>query len=234
MRTKLVIGLWMAGIALACAAGKFNTVTISGSSHEDGETRWTDWLIREATDRCDKPGVPRPVFPVPSRQQLADGSPDCIRNSIWVRNDSPRAIQCHLAIDAPNSSVPEFSIPDKVLLPATEVTAFSVIGRIVDVPTAFKSDCRIMPPPPLVKREIAPGCEPKLRVPNPDDFYPPGSVRRAEEGDVTFDFRGGGNQVREERGDGEQRAAQDHSAGANTSRAFDCDATATPFSLRGS
>ena len=36
--------------------------------------------------------------------------------------------------------------------------------------------------------KIADGCEPKVRAPNPDDFYPPASIRRGEEGAVTFEY----------------------------------------------
>jgi TonB family protein len=177
----------LAACGAATAAGKFETVRIDGATHEEGEARWSDSLVREATDRCDDPGIPRPLLPMVSEEQKKKGSPDCIVNTIVVKNASSRPIQCHLSVEAPNSTVESFDMADKVIFPDA-MGRFSVFARIVDAPTAFHSTCRILSAQPLAELSVPPGCEVKLRTPNLNDFYPPGAVRRGEEGAVAIEY----------------------------------------------
>jgi TonB family protein len=174
----------------ARAADTFEDVVVAGTAHEDGGARWTDSLTRASRDLCDEPGVERPMRLPLDRPKPKKDHADCIVNSVGVRNDSPRPIQCSGTISVINPSLtPPFPAKHPaVIYPGQESSVERVIARAQDVPSAFSSTCRIIPAELPPKPDVPEECTMSIRGPAAGDFYPPGSKRRDEQGTVAFEF----------------------------------------------
>jgi len=76
---------------------------------------------------------------------------------------------------------------DLVIEAGSERSTYSVNGPASSSPLSFSTDCRSVPAvaPALAGSST---CPVEVTVDNPDDFYPPGSIRRLESGEVIIDF----------------------------------------------
>jgi TonB family protein len=181
----------LASAVLASAAGaKFANTTIGGVTHDEAGAVWSDSLQRELSDNCDRPGVAKPIMLRPVPGEKVQGSIDCVENILFVDNRSALPLQCHGIIELPQ---PEQQIEsrresDLVVFPGIQHSIVVAVGRAEDMPTRFTSSCRVIPAEPPA-HEVAPKeCDLVFRAPSANDFYPPASLRREEQGAVMLEY----------------------------------------------
>jgi TonB family protein len=159
--------------------------------HSAGEARWTDFIAQSTNSICSTAGDMRLQYlgPEAGSKPRAD-SADCFDISIRVENTSVRPIHCFVKAALPKADERKQRelTGDAVIFPGQTETVATTLGPKASSPRQFAMDCRIYPATyePLV---IAPGCKLTLKsVANPDEFFPAGSKRREESGDVVLDF----------------------------------------------
>lgn len=162
-----------------------------GKKQSSGEAKWNTELGRQVFVRCPdemvyeatKRGASLDV----ARQRVTG---NCARNLVFVRNDSGLAIQCRVSLVYPKPDHWEQARTeeDAVIYPWMEDAVVYSYANEDNAPTDFTASCFAIPatPTPYTSRAE---CRPAFEGPSPMDFYPPGSVRRSEEGAVVLEFQ---------------------------------------------
>jgi TonB family protein len=185
----IVTGL-ISAVDCARAAG-FTQQIVPGATHEEGETKWTDSLARDASEVCANTSMVGAVSTGrPSDQKPRDDAADCVRNSVLLRNDSPRPVQCQALLDleTPDEGGSLRREAEMVIFPGVQVTGLASYGPAAMVPKSFSSKCAIVPASLQPEEPIPEGCHAEISGPSPDDFYPPGAKRRNEQGRVVLEY----------------------------------------------
>jgi len=164
---------------------------LPGSTRSNGQAKWTTELARQVYAVC--PGealieaLDRGLDLVEANDRMTG---DCARNTLFVRNDSDRAIQCNTRIvydrsDHAGDARPE---EDRVIYPHTEDASIVSYASAGNEARSFTASCFAIavPPPPYVHH---PECKPSLEGPSTDAFYPPGPKRRQQEGIVLLEYQ---------------------------------------------
>ena len=169
-------------VALASVVGRadvppFNDQVIAGATHRDGPRKWTDQLVRAASYACS------------NAKSGADGAIDCVLNTVRVRNESDGPLQCHVTLELSrkDDNGNRHVEGDLVVFPGSEFGGPASYGPAALKTRRFTSKCvaipDVMAPLPAVAQ-----CRGQISAPSPDDFFPPGSKRRREEGDVILEY----------------------------------------------
>jgi TonB family protein len=189
-RALWVLVGWISAAAFA-RAPRFVDQTVPGAQHEEGEARWTDSLARNASDSCaDTSFVGQMKTGRPPDRKPREDAADCVRNSVVVRNDSPRPIQCRMSLElkTPDEGDNIHREAEMVIFPGVQETAADSYGPAALQAKSFSTKCVIVPASLLPEAAIPEGCKVEISGPSPGDFYPPGAKRRNEEGRVVLEY----------------------------------------------
>ena len=152
-------------------------VVLPGTHHEVDGARWTDSMVQELTPGC---AALQPTHPAPAY---------CGSFAIKVRNETTDVLHCRTTLDL-NGTVdgaPWSVEKDLVIEAGSERSTYSVNGPASTSPLSFRTECHSVPAvAPALAESLK--CPVEITVDNPDDFYPPGSIRRRESGEVIIDF----------------------------------------------
>jgi TonB family protein len=164
--------LLCAGAGAGAAEPRFTEQTIAGGMHEAGDVKWSYELYRAATLVCPK-----------------SKAGDCVRNSVHVRNESSRPIQCHVVLEQPRKDDHRRKITenDVVIYAGRGAKLTMSYGPVALVPVRFETTC-VAIPATVEPYSMATECIGQAYAPPPSEFYPAGSRRRHEEGDVIFEY----------------------------------------------
>ena len=162
----------------------------AGLVQENGAARWSTTVSSNLSDVCRLTGLDRKIELGEAAKRSPRGDAhDCVASSAWVHNLSPQPIYCRVSLKLrkpDDSGRTEISGQDLVL-PGARRNLATAYGEEKRAPSKAVTKCDVnadtyLPP--------APSCELKIiSVPDPNLFYPEESRRRAEQGDVTLDFR---------------------------------------------
>jgi TonB family protein len=153
-------------------------------AREDGEARWSDWVVSSTMDSCDISLVPDgPVPPEKLRY-------NCVSHVVVVRNDSSRPLQCRMTLELTAADFRGSSGTggQEIIFPGREGRRHSLLGAATVVPKSYSSTCALVPaelPPPPMSPEH---CTVELKREYLDDYYPRSAMRREEEGAAELDF----------------------------------------------
>ena len=158
-------------------AAQAEQVVLPGVHHEVDGATWTDSMVQELTAGC---AALQPTHSAPAY---------CGSFSIKVRNETTDMLHCRtmLELNGTADGAPWSVEKDLVIEAGSERSTYSVNGPASSSPLSFSTDCRSVPAvaPALAGSST---CPVEVTVDNPDDFYPPGSIRRRESGEVIIDF----------------------------------------------
>jgi TonB family protein len=154
---------------------------LPGTAQASGDARWNTELARQVYSLC--PG--EVIVEVNGRR-----AEDCARNSLMVRNDSKMAIQCKALLEyaKPDHSGDTHLEVDRVIPAMAEDAVLSSYADASNMPQAYSANCVAIPTGPLAPLGNPPDCRTSFQGPSPDDFYPPSSRRRDEQGSVVLEF----------------------------------------------
>ena len=153
-------------------------------ARQDGEARWSDWVVSSTMDSCDISLVPSgPVPPEKLRY-------NCVSHLVVVRNDSSRPLQCDMKIEVTD---PDFRGATRhggteVIYPGREGRSHSLMGAATVLPKSHSSTCTLVPeepPPPPASPEH---CTVELKREYLDDYYPKSAMRAEQQGVAELDF----------------------------------------------
>jgi TonB family protein len=111
-------------------------------------------------------------------------------NSLIVRNESALPLQCRMVLEqeSPDDGGETHHEWENVIFPGAQSSGRGSFGPAALMPKSFSSKCVSVPatlPPDIVVPEE---CRAQVSGPSPDDFYPPGSKRRNEQGVVALEY----------------------------------------------
>jgi TonB family protein len=188
------VTLWfsvaLVGAAFA-GAPQFAAQTVPGTTHEEGEAKWTDSLLRTPSDSCADASIRGSMATGrPSSQKPRDDAADCVRNVVSVRNESVRPVQCTMRLDleAPDERGVVQSEGEMVIFPGMQEAGADSHGRASPAPKGFSSTCVIVPASLSPEEPIPEGCQTEVSGPFLADYYPPGAKRRNEQGRVVLEY----------------------------------------------
>jgi TonB family protein len=187
--TPLVVVLISA--AAMAGAPRFADETRPGETHVRGELKWTDSLVRNASDLCANASmVGAMATGRPSSRPPREDAADCVRNSVAVRNESPRPIQCRMQLDleTPDEGDQLHRETEMVIFPGVQELGAQSFGLAAQPPKDFSSECVIVPKSLLPEETIPDGCQVTISGPDPEQFYPPGAKRRNEQGRAVLEY----------------------------------------------
>jgi len=185
----VVVGLTSA--AAMAGAPRFADETRPGATHEEVEAKWTDSLVRKASDLCANTSMMGAMATGrPSGRAPREDAADCVRNTVAVRNDSPRPIQCQVLLDleTPDEGDQLHRETEMVIFPGVQELGAQSFGLAAQAPKAFSSKCVIVPallPPEAAMPE---GCQVTISGPDLESYYPPGAKRRNEQGRSVLEY----------------------------------------------
>jgi TonB family protein len=161
-----------------------------GTKQSNGDAHWLTELARQVYAACpdDTAGVMYPGSALSDAGAHPDGV--CVRYRLFVRNDSKAAIQCKATVElsSPDHSGQTRLEEDHVIFPNTEEAVLHSQTDVNVKPKNYSTECVAVPQGALPPLGTPPECKPTLSGPSPDDFYPPGSRRREEQGGVALEF----------------------------------------------
>ena len=153
-------------------------------AREDGEARWSDWLVSSTMDSCDISLVPNgPVPPEKLRY-------NCVSHVVVVRNDSSQPLQCRVTLELTDADFrgSRLGAGEEIIYPGREGRRHGLLGAATVVPKSYSSTCTIVPAE-LPARPVSPShCTVELKRDYLDDYYPRSAMRREEEGVAELDF----------------------------------------------
>jgi TonB family protein len=177
----------------AGCGGKSETPADSSSvqPREAGEASWRETINRFHSDACSLQGAERQVALGKDADRLPrDDSADCVQSQLLIENRSSRPIQCQVSARLParDDSNQRWIETDTVVFPGREQYVARSIGSRASSPPDLTANCEIFPPQ-FSRQPVPRECKLTIEyVPNPDDFYPPESVRGGEAGDAVLEF----------------------------------------------
>ena len=156
---------------------------IDGKTYEQAGIQWSDRLSRFET----YPGACKP----------AKGA--CFNDALKIRNGSSLDIRCVIHVVYPKSGKKKVDDVDstEIIRANTERSVVQSLGVPAALaPESFGSICT--PVPELPALDLPAECTLKMSGVNPAIFYPPGAVRRNEQGPVTVEITmGSANEMKE-------------------------------------
>jgi len=158
------------------AAKGFKDDVIEGAKHEVEAVKWHDDVARTSGFGCFK--------------SKPDSKEGCVRNTLRIHNESAVTLQCRVTLELPaDDELGHARYESDVVVFAGKIgEAVRSHGPIALVPTSFSSTCVAVPATPPPFEEVAEECKGSVTRPSLDDFYPPASVRREEQGDVWLEY----------------------------------------------
>jgi hypothetical protein len=190
VRRLALLVVVLIGAAAMASAPRFTDETLPGDTHVRGELKWTDSLVRNASDLCANTSmVGAMATGRPSNRPPREDAADCVRNSVAVRNESPRPIQCRmqLYLETPDEGDQLHREAEMVIFPGVQELGAQSFGLAAQVPKDFSSECVIVPKS-LPEETIPDGCQVTISGPDPEQFYPPGAKRRNEQGRAVLEY----------------------------------------------
>lgn len=174
MRGRATFVVLCLGLLSVAPAANGDLTYFDGKSYEQGDLKWSDRLSRRE----------------PYAALCKEVGSACFIDALRIRNDSERDIRCEISVIYPQ--------PNKAGVVNVASVEIIAAGKERDVvhslavpasllPVSFGSECAALP-------ELAPLTAPAeckatfVRAPNPGDFYPPGSIKRNEQGPVVVEF----------------------------------------------
>jgi TonB family protein len=164
---------------------------LPGTQSTNGDAKWSTQLARQVYSLCPGDAIVEAVQSGSSPSVANDRQTgDCARNTLFVRNDSTVAIQCKvlLAYAKPDHSGDSKLEVDRVIFPTVEDAVLHSYANASNMPSTYSASCVSIPAGPMAPLANPAECRPVLTGPSPDDFYPPGSRRREEQGSVVLEF----------------------------------------------
>jgi TonB family protein len=161
-----------------------------GARQTNGDAKWLAELARQVYSICPDEDVE--TRDDGSRPDVDDvhKSGECVRHTLFVRNDSKIAIQCKstLELAGPDHLGETRLEDDHVIFPSTEEAVLRSYADTSSVTRNYSTNCLAIPAGPLAPLSTPAECRPSLSGPSPDEFYPAASKRRQEQGAVTLEF----------------------------------------------
>ena len=152
-------------------------IELPGASHDVDGARWTDTLVQDLNDQCAtlQPAKPAPAY--------------C--GNFWVRvsNQSDDVLQCRVTLGLSGDKGAGNWVGDRDLVvePGRDNSTYAVKGPDSLSPVSFSTHCSRVPKQ-AVPMDGSTACPVEAAIDNPDDFYPPGSIRRRESGEAIIEF----------------------------------------------
>jgi TonB family protein len=164
---------------------------LPGTRQTSGDATWNTELARQVYTFCPGEAIVEAVQSGSSPSEANDRQTgDCARNTLFVRNDSTVAIQCKAVLEyaKPDHSGDTKLETDRVIFPKAEYPVLRSYANASNMPRTYSASCVAIPAGPMPPLGTPPECRPSYSGPSPDDFYPPSSKRREEEGSVVLEF----------------------------------------------
>jgi TonB family protein len=156
------------------AASDETTRYLPGRSYEDEGIRWSDRFSRfgPSTRTCHREGI------------------ECYFDALVIRNENNRDIRCAIRVVYPQPNEAGISNVEgfEIIRRGEERRVVQRLNVPADLlPESFESRCSL--PPALAPLDNPPDCKLQfVKIPDPSLFYPPGSIRRNEQGPVIVEF----------------------------------------------
>jgi TonB family protein len=168
----LVFGL--AGFAAAQAASTSASTYIDGKSHDVDGIRWSDSLERFSPHAL----VCKPLAA-------------CTLDAVRIRNDSDFDLRCVVRITYPQPNTTGIANLEivEIIAKKSERSTTQTLNVPTDLaPESFDSACTALPELPKLDRPAECNVSLQSGGMSAGDFYPPGSVRRNEQGHVVLEY----------------------------------------------
>jgi TonB family protein len=171
MRTPALALLFgLAGFAAAQSASSY----LEGKTHDEGGIRWTDSLERFSPH-------------IAMCKPLAA----CTFDAVRIRNDSESDLRCVVRVTypQPNAAGIENLESVEIIGKKSERSTTQTLNVPKDLaPESFDSNCTALPDLPKLDRPAECNVSLQSGGMSAGDFYPPGSVRRNEQGLVVLEY----------------------------------------------
>lgn len=175
MRFAAVLSVLLASLPLAAVAAERDTAQLDGKTYEQEGAKWSDRLERTEVN---------PLLCKPLKGA-------CYFDAPRIRNYGEQDIRCVVRVIYPQPN--KFGIQNlettEIIRPLSERAVAQTLAVPLKLsPASFESSC--VPLAELVPLDTPAECTLTMKIPGmgPGDFYPPGSIRRNEQGPVVVDF----------------------------------------------
>jgi len=169
----LLLALFLIATQRVAQSGE---VITPGVRHDEGGAQWTDSLRQWVTEGC-------------VERYRAQGLPEiCGDYYIGVQNLTAGVLHCLTTLDLSGPNEKGLThIEQHMVLAANERSANASRGPLSSVPLSFASKCHAVPAI-AAPMKASSDCPIEATLDNPDDFYPPGPIRRQETGETVIEF----------------------------------------------
>jgi TonB family protein len=171
MRIRGLTPSFLFALAGVAAAANDASTFIEGKSHDVAGIQWSDRLERFSPHAL----VCKPLTA-------------CTFDAVRIRNDSDSDLRCVVRVIYPQPNATGIANLESVEIIGKKSERSTTQTLIVPTdlaPESFGTDCTALPE--LPKLDLPPECKVSLKS-SAGDFYPPGSVRRNEQGPVILEF----------------------------------------------